>query len=123
MSEVTIELRALELRGFHGVLERERTEGQRFSFDVQLALDTVAPETDELADAVDYREVAACIREVSDGRRFALLEALAAAVADELLRRFPVARARVTAAKPDVRLEPPVERVAVTVERRRAGTG
>jgi dihydroneopterin aldolase len=123
MTRVTIELRALELHGFHGVLDRERTEGQRFVFDVELTLETAAAETDALEDAVDYRAVAACIREVSDGRRFVLLEALATAVANELVRRFPVERARVTAAKPEVRLEPPVEYVAVTAEAPRRPVG
>jgi len=33
---VTIELRAIELFGFHGVLEHERREGQRFLVDVEL---------------------------------------------------------------------------------------
>ena len=36
MSEVAIEVRGLELRGFHGALEEELREGQRFVFDVTL---------------------------------------------------------------------------------------
>ena len=54
---------------------------------------------------------------MSEARAFHLLEALAAAVADALLDRFPVARVRVRVRKPDVRL--PVEHAAATVERRR----
>ena len=38
---------------------------------------------------MDYRDVVACVREVSDGRAFQLLETLAAAVADELMRALP----------------------------------
>ena len=37
---------------------------------------------------MDYRAVAACVREVSDGA-IPLIEKLAAAVADELAARFP----------------------------------
>ena len=33
---MTIELREIELFGFHGVLEHERSDGQRFLVDVEL---------------------------------------------------------------------------------------
>ena len=59
----------------------------------------------------------ACVREVSDSRAYHLLEALATAVVDELVARFPVAEARVRARKPDVVLDPPVEYAAVSVVR------
>jgi 7,8-dihydroneopterin aldolase/epimerase/oxygenase len=115
---VTVELAGLELRARHGVLAEEREHGQRFLFDVWLDVPEVALHTDRIEDAVDYREVAAAVRAVSDGRAFHLLEALAAAVADELLDRFPVSRVRVRVRKPDVRLDVPVEWSGVTVERR-----
>ncbi len=114
----TIELNGLELYGYHGVLEEERRDGQPFVFDVWLELPTGAGASDELADTVDYREVAVLVREVSDSRKFQLLEALAATVADALVARFPsVVRARVRVRKPTVRLDPPVSYSAVTVER------
>ncbi len=117
MNEALVEIRGLELRGFHGATERERHEGQTFVFDVTLTVETRAVETDELAETVDYRDVVACISRISDGKRFELLEALAGAVADELVARFPLARARVRVRKPDVRLAAPVEYTAATVVR------
>ncbi len=54
---------------------------------------------------------------VSDGRAYNLLEALAADVADELVRRLPVRRVRVRVCKPDVSLAVPVEHAAVVVVR------
>jgi dihydroneopterin aldolase len=102
------------------VLDPERTEGQRFVFDVELEVGEEAARTDRIEDAVDYRDVAAVVREVSDGRRFHLLEALAAAVAEALLERFSVTRVQVRVAKPDVRLEPPAVESAVTAVRTRA---
>ena len=110
----TIELHGLELRGHHGVLEEERRRGQRFLFDLEL--DVPAPAADEIEAAVDYREVAAAVREISDGRAYALLETLAAAVAEALLARFPASRVRVRVRKPEVVLDPPVEYSAVSVE-------
>jgi dihydroneopterin aldolase len=117
MSGVTIELEGLELRGFHGALDEERKRGQTFVFDVELLAHDAGVRTDRLADTVDYTKVVDCIREVSDGHRFNLIEALAAAIADTLLERFPVARVRVRVRKPEVRLSAPVGWTAATVER------
>lgn len=121
MSDIAIEIHALELSGFHGATAHERAEGQRFVFDLRLLVHDAGGRTDQLADTVDYTQVVACIREISDGRQFNLLEALAAAVADELMRRFPLSAARVRVRKPDVRLEAPVAYTAATVERHASG--
>jgi dihydroneopterin aldolase len=98
-----IELIGIELRGFHGVLDEERRDGQRFRFDV--TAEAAEPAADDIDAAVDYRDLAACVREVSDGTHFQLLETLAAAVADELRRRFPLERVEVRVGKPDLSLE------------------
>jgi dihydroneopterin aldolase len=117
---VTVEVCGLELFGRHGVIEDERREGQRFLFDLWLDVPEEAARSDLLEDAVDYRDVVAVVREVSDGRAFHLLEALADAVAQAVLRRFPVERVRVRVRKPDVRLAAPVDYAAVSVERGRS---
>jgi dihydroneopterin aldolase len=119
VSEVIIEIEALQLMGFHGALEEEKSEGQPFLFDVQLVAHDAGVRSDQLADTVDYTKVVACVREISDGARFNLIEALAAAIADRLLERFPVSRVRVRVRKPGVRLEAPAEWTAATVERMR----
>ena len=56
--------------------------------------------SDRIEDAVDYRDVADCVREVSDGRAFSLLEALAAAVADAIARALRGRAGRVRVRKP-----------------------
>ena len=114
-----IQIRGIELRGFHGVLEHERSEGQRFLFDLELEVGE-AGVSDRIVDAVDYREVVACVREVSDGRAYRLLEALATALADALLERFALERVEVRVRKPDVVLELPVEYAAVSAVRERS---
>jgi dihydroneopterin aldolase len=114
---ILVELHSLEVFGRHGVTAEERESGQTFLFDVEFEVSDAAL-SDRLEDAVDYNEVAACIREVSDGQVFSLLEALSAAVADEIVARFPVARVRVRVRKREVRpagLE--VEWTAATAER------
>ena len=117
MSEVFIEVQGLELRGFHGATVSEQKEGQPFLFDVTLVAHDAGIRTDQLADTIDYTQVVTLIREVSDGRRFNLIEALAAAVADAILDRFDVSRVRVRVRKPEVLLEAPAEHTSATVER------
>ena len=114
-----IELAGIRLHGYHGVNPDERRDGQTFLFDVWLDVPGTTGASDRIEDTIDYREVAALVREVSDGRAFELLEALAATLVEEFLARFPVDAARVRVRKPQVRLDPPVEHSAVTVERRR----
>ena len=108
-----LEVAGIELRGFHGVLEEERRQGQRFLFDIRLVV--AEPAEDAVEAAVDYREIVAAVRDVSDAHAYRLLETLAVAVADELKRRFAAEGVRVRVRKPDVRLD--VEHVAATAER------
>jgi dihydroneopterin aldolase len=99
---ITIELHGLRLFGRHGVYPQEREEGQDFIFDVELDVGERGV-SDQLDDAVDYDAVAKTVQEVSDARAYNLLEALSAAVADELVRRFSAERAVVRVTKPAVR--------------------
>ena len=115
---MTIELYGIVLHGYHGVLEAERREGQRFLVDVELDLEhEQAARADAIEAAVDYREVVARVRQVSEARAYHLLEAFAAAIADALLDDWPVATVRVRVRKPEVALDPPVDFAAVSVER------
>jgi dihydroneopterin aldolase len=113
---VTVELFGLEIAGRHGVEEEERSTDQPLLYDLWLGVPDDAL-SDRIEDAVDYRQVAACVREISASRQFQLLEALAAAVADALVARFPVEHVRVRVRKPQVRLDPPADYSAATVER------
>jgi dihydroneopterin aldolase len=114
---VLVELAGLEVPGRHGVDDWERETEQLFVYDLELELPE--PAADEIDQTVDYREVVALVRRVSEERQFQLLESMAAAVAQALLGRFPVERARVRVRKPQVQLGTPVEFTGATVERRR----
>lgn len=112
---MVLELEGLEIFGRHGVLDEERREGQLFLYDVWLELGG-APPSDRVEDTVDYRDIADCVKEISDGRQFNLIEALAAAVADALIERFAVERVRVRVRKPSP-AGVPAAHSAATVER------
>jgi len=111
-----IELRGLELFGHHGATEEERERGQMFLYDVELEVGERGA-GDRIEDAVDYREVAATVRRIADGR-FALLEALATAIADALVEQFTPQHVKVRVRKPEVRPAGiDLEFAAVTAER------
>jgi dihydroneopterin aldolase len=111
---ITVEVHDLRVFGRHGVHEEERERGQDFLFDVELEVGERGT-SDRLEDAVDYVAVARAVREVSDAKRYALLEALASAVAEELERRFSPERVQVRVRKPEVQPAGLEGTVAVTV--------
>ena len=99
---ITVELRGLRIFGRHGVWEHERRDGQDFLFDVDLDVGERGL-SDRLEEAVDYVTVARAVQAVSDAHAYNLVEALAAAVADDLLARFGAERAVVRVTKPAVK--------------------
>ena len=117
-----IELRGLRVLGTHGVLPEERDRAQPFEIDLDVSLDLAGPAaSDDLADTVDYAELAELAAMVASTRSFALLEALAGAAAEEVLAADPrIVTVSVTVRK----LRPPVPldlvSVGVRVVRHRA---
>jgi 7,8-dihydroneopterin aldolase/epimerase/oxygenase len=114
---IVVEVRGLEVFGNHGAYEEERARGQTFLYDIWLGVSDAA-QSDRLEDTVDYDAVARVVRDVSEGRRFNLLEALAGAVADAVVRRLDVESVRVRVRKRTVAPAGlPVSWTAATVER------
>ncbi|GAM97354.1 dihydroneopterin aldolase [alpha proteobacterium U9-1i] len=116
-----LHIQALEIYAHHGVFEEERCLGQRFRFDVRA--DLVARgthEQDDLSASVDYAIVAARIEQLATGKRFHTLEALAEAMARDLIRQFPIfSSVRITAAKSAPPLALSLEGIAVEIDLRR----
>ncbi len=101
-----LEIRDLRSFGVHGVLPHERERAQPFGVDLDVWFDVSdACASDELADTVDYGALAEAVAAVVSGTSFALLEALAAAIARRVLDADPrVQRVEVVVRK----LRPPV---------------
>ncbi len=95
-------LKEMEFFARHGALPEERALGQKFILDVELRLDLrPAGLSDDLTLTIDYAQVFEAVRSiVCDGRPRRLIEALAEAVAAELLERFPANRVKVRVKKP-----------------------
>ena len=122
MSEdrLVVRLHGLEVFGRHGVHAAERELGQRFVVDLHLELAGArATATDDLADTVDYAALADAVAELVAGPPVALLERLAALIADRALAEPGVAAVEVTVHKPHVALPHTVVETAVTLRRTR----
>ena len=97
-------LEGMRFYAYHGVNPEERTLGQRFTVDVVLAVDLHrAGQSDDLTDTVSYSAVYKLVRGIVEGEPRELIEAVAEAIATEILASFlPVARVTVTVRKPEV---------------------
>lgn len=107
----------------HGALPEEARTGQRFYISLDCGLDLEeAGRTDSLAASVSYVDLAALTVRIATERRFALIEALAHAIATELLAGFPpLATVTVRVDKPGAPLPVILDGVSVVVARRRGG--
>jgi len=116
-----IALTGLTVRGFHGVFEHERRDGQPFVVDVVLHLDTrPAAAGDDLTRTVHYGELATGLADVVRGEPVELIETLAARLARCATAHPLVVAADVTVHKPSAPIEETFTDVAVTVRRLRS---
>jgi len=106
----------------HGVHDREKVNAQRFEVDVELLLDLQpAGLEDDLARTLDYGRVYETVRTIVESTTFNLIEALAEAIAHELLADFPgLEEVTVRVRKPEVQLGGPLRFAGVQVRRRRS---
>lgn len=119
-----IVLKGLRVKGFHGVFEHERRDGQDFVVDAVLYLDTrEAAAGDDLAETVDYGSLAAGLAEIVRGEPFDLIETLADRLVARCLVDARVQAAQVTVHKPSAPITELFEDVAVSVTRRREEAG
>jgi dihydroneopterin aldolase / 2-amino-4-hydroxy-6-hydroxymethyldihydropteridine diphosphokinase len=115
-----IRLTGVRGRGFHGVFEQERREGQEFVVDVELAVDLApAGGSDDLADTVNYGEIGAAALARIEGEPHDLIERLADLVAQDALLHPGVDEVTVTVHKPQAPVGVPFGDVTVSVTRRR----
>lgn len=115
-----IQLRGLEARGYHGVYDHERDEGQTFRADVTVHLDNrAAARSDDVADAVDYSVLAEQVVAVLTGPPANLVETVAERIAAVALDWPAVHTVDVAVHKPHAPMLLAFQDVVVTVRRDR----
>lgn len=107
--------------GYHGVLKEESILGQKFFFDIELYLDTkLAGITDDMNKSVSYADVYEVAKEITEKRRFNLIEALAENIAKEVLEKFNlINEVMVRVKKPEAPVNGIYDYFGVEIRRRR----
>lgn len=118
-----IVLDGMAFQARHGVHTHEKVTPQRFEVDVELHLDLQpAGLEDDLERTLDYGRVYDTVRTIVESTTFNLIEALAEAIAHELLADFPALdQVVVRVRKPEVKLGGPLRAPGVEIIRRRSG--
>ena len=123
MSGDRILVSRLAVFAHHGLLPEEERLGQRFYISLDCEVDlSRAGRTDDVAHTVSYADLSVLTVEIATQRRFALIEALAEAIAAAILDGFPLVRAlRVRVDKPSAPVPAVLEGIAVEIVRTREG--
>ncbi|EID54750.1 dihydroneopterin aldolase [Saccharomonospora xinjiangensis] len=115
-----ITLTGLRVFGRHGVYEHEKREGQEFVVDLTVWLDvSAAAGSDDLADTVNYGELAQCAADIVAGPARDLIESVAVEIAEKVLLDERISAVEVTVHKPSAPIPLTFADVAVTVRRER----
>ena len=115
-------LEGMLFEGTHGVFAEEQVAPQPFEVDVELRLNLQpAGLSDDLAMTIDYGRVYDVCRQIVESTRFNLIEALAEAIAQELLAGYPADEVTVRIRKPRVELGGAFRSAGIEIRRRRAG--
>ena len=106
----------------HGVLPEEERLGQRFYISLECRLDLgPAGRSDDVATTVSYADLAEIALDIATHRRFALIEALAEAIAETCLARFPrIETIAVRIDKPSAPIPAVLDYAAIEIVRGRA---
>lgn len=109
-------LRGVALQTWLGVYDWEKQRPTRVLLDLEIALPhRAAASSDDLADTIDYAALLARLRSVFATQKFALLEALAEAIAALILQEFGAPWLRLSIEKPGIL--PQVAHVGLRIER------
>ena len=122
MTRDRITLRGLRARGYHGVFDFERRQGQDFVVDAVLYLNTApAAASDDVGDTVHYGVLADRLVAIVTGEPVDLIETLAERLAAECMTEPLVEGVELTVHKPSAPIEHEFADVAVTVTRGKRG--
>lgn len=116
-----ISLNQLSFYGYHGVFKEENQLGQLFQVDLELFLSLKkAGQTDQMENSIHYGEVFNQVKEIVEGKPYALIEAVSEKIAEKLLTEYDLLEAcKVKVIKPNPPIAGHYQSVAVEIYRER----
>lgn len=116
----SIEIKSLHCSVHLGVSSEERETSQSVEIDLMLSLDLEeAGRTDDLSATVDYGEVVREVKWLAESKGWKLVEALAEAIAEKVLRDRKVEQVSVRLRKYPIVLRQQIDHAEVRITRRR----
>jgi FolB domain-containing protein len=116
----TITITGLRLRGYHGVFEHEKRDGQEFIVDLSIELDlSPAGSSDDLQNTLDYSVIVDEVAQRVTGESVDLIETLAHDIAQIVLHHPQPTSVTVTVHKPQAPVGYPIDDIAVSIRRER----
>lgn len=94
-------LAGMQFFGRHGVFAEEKAMGQKFIIDLEISTDLKeAVATDEIIYTMNYADIYAVVKNITTQQSFNLIEALAGAIAEQVLTEFGAEEVTVRVKKP-----------------------
>ena len=118
-----IHLERIHCYGYTGYLPEEQVLGQWFEVDVTVWLDLrAAGKSDVIEDTIDYRNIIQTVQQLVKTSKFALVERLAAAIADSILALKGIEQVKVRLAKPAAPIPDFSGKIAIEITRSQNNT-
>lgn len=112
-------LKDLELFGFHGVYDEEKSLGQKFLIDMDISIDlSHAGESDNLNETINYGKLCQELQEIFTKNKYKLLEKATTVLCDYILMNYTeVTDVEITLKKPWAPIHLPIKYPAVKIKK------
>ena len=107
-----IKINKLSLFGYHGLLDKEKNEGQDFIVNISAEIKNY-PEMDYTEEYTDYRRIMEKIVQVFNSKRYNLIETLANDIANKILSDKNIRFVEISIQKPNAPINHTFESVEV----------
>ena len=105
-----VKINRIKLFGYHGVYEEEKANGQEFHISVEMKINSKY--SDDITSTVDYSVIIQNIKEVFNKKRYNLIESLAIAISDKIMKDSRIKSTIISVKKPT----PPIDADIDSVE-------
>jgi len=113
--DTKIRINNIQLFGYHGVDEKEKSDGQSFEIDIEVSLVYDEAISDNLQDTVDYSLIYDEINDIFSQRKYNIIEYLANQIATTITDKFNVNNCKVLIRKPNAPINGNFDSVEVEV--------
>lgn len=113
--ETKIKINNIQLFGYHGHGETEKSSGQLFEIDIEVSPVYDTPISDKLDNTVDYTLLYEEVTTIFSERRYNLIEYLANEISNTIINKFNVNTCKVVIRKPNAPIKGDFDSVEIEV--------